>query len=128
VKQFVVAAMAVAAAAALGFAPAHATEVLRSGTLTGVSGHRSSGGVEIVKDGEVVKVVLKADFKLQEAPAARLAWGKDGYARGTIFAKLSKFTGVQEYIVPAGTDLARFNEFWLWCERFDVGLAVAKLN
>ena len=98
------------------------------GVFLGEGGHKASDHVEIVKEGDVTKVVLKDDFTLQEAPAPRLAWGKDGYKRGTIFATLAKFKGAQEYVVPAGTDLSQFNEFWIWCEKFDVPLASAKLK
>lgn len=98
------------------------------GVFLGASGHKASGHVQVVKDGDEAKVVLKDDFTLQEAPAPRLAWGKDGYKRGTIFATLAKFKGAQEYTVPAGTDLGQFNELWIWCEKFDVPLASAKLK
>lgn len=104
---------------------AHAAE---PGVLQGAGGHKASGHLEIVRSGEMVKVVLKDDFTLQDAPAPRLAWGKDGYKRGTIFATLAKFKGAQEYTVPAGTDLSQYNEFWIWCEKFDVPLASAKLQ
>jgi hypothetical protein len=109
-------------------APAQAAEILRNGTFKGVSGHRSSGSVEIVKDGNVTKVVFKSDFKLKDAPDPTLAWGNDGFKRGTFFGKLKKLDGAQEYAIPAGTDLSQYNEFWLWCERFNVGLAVARLQ
>ncbi len=99
-----------------------------SGVLQGAGGHKASGYVEIVRSAETVKVVLRDDFTLQDAPASRLAWGKDGYKRGTIFATLAKFKGAQEYTVPAGTDLSQYNEFWIWCEKFDVPLASAKLQ
>lgn len=98
------------------------------GVFLGEGGHKASGHVEIIKEGDVTKVVLKDDFTLQEAPAPRLAWGKDGYKRGTIFATLAKFKGAQEYVVPVGTDLSQFNEVWIWCEKFDVPLASAKLK
>ncbi|MGQ0673150.1 MAG: DM13 domain-containing protein [Hyphomicrobium sp.] len=98
------------------------------GVLQGAGGHKASGHVEIVREGTAIKLVLKDDFTLQDAPAPRLAWGKDGYKRGTIFATLAKFKGTQEYAVPAGTDLGQFNELWIWCEKFDVPLAVAKLK
>ena len=96
--------------------------------LRGAGGHKASGHVEIVTDGSATKVVLKDDFTLQDAPAPRLAWGKDGYRRGTIFATLTKFKGSQEYTVPAGTDVSQFNEFWIGCQKFDVPPAVAKLT
>lgn len=107
---------------------AHAAEVLRTGTFKGVEGHKSSGTVEIVKDGDVLKVVFKGDFVLRDAPDPKLAWGKNGYRKGTIFGKLDKLKGEQEYVIPAGTDISAYNEFWLWCQLFNVGLAVAKLN
>ncbi|KAB2848871.1 MAG: DM13 domain-containing protein [Hyphomicrobiaceae bacterium] len=107
---------------------ADAAEVLRRGTFKGVGGHKSSGSVEIVKDGDVLKVVFKADFVLKDAPDPKLAWGKNGYRKDTIFGKLEKLKGEQEYVIPAGTDVSAFNEFWLWCQRFNVGLAVAKLD
>lgn len=98
------------------------------GVLRGAGGHKASGHVEVVTDGGATKVVLKDDFTLQDAPAPRLAWGKDGYKRGTIFATLAKFKGAQEYTVPAGTDLSQYNEVWIWCEKFDVPLASSKLK
>ena len=129
-KWIVVPTVAVAALAVIMFlcfrfiGSAHA----EPGVLQGAGGHKASGHVEIVRGGETVKVVLKDDFTLQDTPAPRLAWGKDGYKRGTIFATLAKFKGAQEYTVPAGTDLSQYNEFWIWCEKFDVPLASAKLK
>lgn len=130
-KRFVISAVAAAVIAtgvALSFKAAMAADTVRTGAFTGASHHEALGHVEIVKDGEVTKVIFKDDFTLQEAPAPRLAWGKDGYKRGTIFAKLAKFKGAQEYVVPAGADVTQYNEFWIWCEKADVALAVAKLK
>lgn len=118
----------VAAAFALCFQAFSAANPPGIGEFRGAGGHRASGHVEIVRDGDISKVVFKDDFTLQNAPAPRLAWGKDGYKRGTIFATLAKFKGAQEYVVPAGNDLSEFNEFWIWCEKFDVPLAVAKIR
>lgn len=107
------------------FTASHAAE---PGVFQGAGSHKASGHFEIVRDGASTKVVLKDDFSLQDAPAPRLAWGKDGYKLGTIFATLAKFKGAQEYTVPAGTDLSQYNEVWIWCEKFDVPLASAKLK
>ncbi len=113
---------------ALSVTSANATVILSGGTFIGASGHKAGGSVEIIKDGDVVRIVLKKDFTPQNAPTPRLAWGNDSYKRGTVFGKLDRFKGMQEYLVPASTDLAQFNEFWIWCEKYDVGLAVAKLH
>ena len=120
--------LAAALVLALQPLPSHAAEVLRRGTFKGVEGHKSSGTVEIVKDGDVLKVVFKGDFVLRDAPDPKLAWGQSGYKKGSIFGKLDKLKGEQEYIIPAGTDIGAYNELWLWCQLFNVGLAVAKLN
>lgn len=129
-KWFVPAIVAVfiAAAVAFCFNAAWSADAVLTGAFKGASHHEASGHVEVITAGGVTKVVFKDDFSLQEAPAPRLAWGKDGYKRGTIFAKLAKFKGAQEYVVPAGTDLSQYNEFWIWCEKADVSLAVAKLK
>jgi hypothetical protein len=107
-----------------------ASDVLKSGTIIGQAGHKAGGSVKIVKGshGVVTKVVLSSAFFLRGAPDPKLAWGKGGYKRGTIFTKLRKTKGAQEYVVPAGTDLSKYTEFWIWCERHNVPLAMAKLK
>lgn len=107
---------------------ATAGEVIKTATFTGASKHVTVGTVEIVKDGDVTKIVFADDFSLDGAPDPKVAWGNDGYVRGSIFSKLKKLKGAQEYIVPAGTDVAQYNEVWIWCEKFDVPLGVAKLK
>jgi hypothetical protein len=82
------AAVLIAAAITLCFNAASSADAVRTGAFSGASHHKASGHVEVVTEGGVTKVVFKDDFTLQEAPAPRLAWGKDGYKRGTIFAKL----------------------------------------
>lgn len=124
----ILAAAALTVMGSLSITAAHAADVLKSGSFVGVSKHKSAGSLDIVKDGDIVKIVIKDDFALQDAPTPRLAWGNNGYQRATIFGTLGKFSGMQEYIVPAGTDLTQFNEFWIWCEKFNVGLAVARLQ
>jgi len=105
-----------------------AADVLKSGTIIGQAGHKAGGSVKIVKDGDITKVVLSSAFFLRGAPDPKLAWGKGGYKRGTIFTKLRKTKGAQEYVVPASTDLSKYTEFWIWCERHNVPLAMAKLK
>ena len=107
---------------------AFAADIIASGTFKGAGGHRASGRIELLRDGATVKVVLADDFRLKDAPDPKIAFGKDGYVNGTIFTPLKKLEGAQEYAVRAGTDVSAYNEIWIWCERFDVPLAVAKLS
>ena len=110
-------------------APLSAAEMMmHGGTFTPAKGEQAGGTVAIVKDGDVTKLILKADFMLSPTPDAKLGFGKDGYIKGTIFSKLTKNDGMQEYILPAGVDLSKYNEVWIWCEQFNVPLAMAKLN
>ena len=114
--------------ASVGISSAHAAEVIKTGKFRGVSGHKSSGSMKIVRDGGRLKVVFGKDFRLRDAPDATLSWGRNGFKRGTFFGKLRKLRGAQEYTIPKGTDLSKYNQFWLWCEKYNVGLAVAKLK
>ena len=105
-----------------------AQSVLKSGAFRGAGGHKSSGGVSIVKAGNVTKVVFSGNFRLDGAPDARVAFGNGRYVRGTIIAKLRKLKGAQEYVVPAGFELSKYNQVWLWCKKFNVPLAVARVK
>jgi hypothetical protein len=122
------AAIAVAFLMLATIAGARAADTLGSGTFAGASGHDAGGMAKLVRDGDTVRVELSDDFFLEEAPAARVAFGKDGYVRGTIFAEMNTFKGAQSFTVPATFDVSQYNEVWLWCETYNVPLAVAKLQ
>ena len=118
----------VAASVALA-APAQAeSEVILSGTFEGRSDHVTSGGVSVLETDAGTIVVLESDFFLDGAPDPKLGFGKDGYDASTQFTVLESNTGAQMYVVPDTIDPADFNEFWVWCEKFDVPLGVATLN
>lgn len=101
-----------------------------SGTFTGESDHITTGGVEIIKNADGSHtIVLGDDFSLDGAPDPRVGLGKDGHFNGnTDSGKLGNLTGSQSFVVPAGIDVADFNEVYIWCEKFSVPLGVAKLN
>ena len=103
-------------------------QVLRVGTFKGVSSYRAQGDIRIVKAGSETKIVLPQNFSVSGVPDPKLGFGNNGFKAGTLFAKLSRNSGTQEYVVPANVDLSKFNEVWIWCERFSVAIAVAKLN
>ena len=37
-------------------------------------------------------------------------------------------TGASSYTIPEGFDPATFNEVWIWCEKFNVPLGVARIG
>lgn len=128
--RIVTAAIALAMGLGVVCAPsmALAQQVVAKGAFKGAGGHQSSGGISLVRNGKTLRVVFAGNFKLDGAPDPKIAFGNNGYVQGTIFARLRSLNGAQTYTVPAGTKLAQYNEIWLWCERFNVPLAVARLN
>lgn len=103
-------------------------KVVAIGTFEGQGTHVTSGGVLIVHTEDGNYAVLESDFFFDGAPAPRLGFGDDGYDHGTQFATLEADTGAQVYAIPDDIALEEYNEFWLWCEQFDVPLGVARFE
>jgi len=102
--------------------------VLAAGSFEGRNDHVVTGGVEVVEvDGRFV-VNLGADFSLDGAPDPKVGLGKDGYEKDTKAGNLKAATGASSYELPAGVDPQKYNEVYIWCEKFDVALGVAKLT
>lgn len=110
--------------AAASFADGHGI----TGNFTGTNDHTVSGSFEIVKSDDGYTLTLSDDFELDGAPDPKIAFGKNGYSKGTIFTKLNKLKGKQVYKLPASINPSDYNEVWIWCEKFDVGLGVAKVK
>ena len=102
--------------------------VLSTGTFEGRNEHVVTGGVEIVESGGKFVVNLGSDFSLDNAPDPKVGLGKDGYQKSTKAGALSAKTGASSYELPAGVDPADYNEVYIWCDKFDVPLGVAKLT
>ena len=100
----------------------------RIGTFEGKSNHTATGRVEIVTHGGKTTLELLDDFVFDGAPDPKLAFGKDGFDKSTMFTKLNSNSGKQVYEVPAGIDTSAMNEVWIWCEQYSVPLGVAKLD
>ena len=100
----------------------------RIGSFKGESGHVTTGRAEIVTSGGQSTVTLLDDFTFDGAPDPKVALGQNGYDKDALLAPLKSNSGKQIYTVPANIDAAKFNEVWIWCERFNVPLGVAKIN
>ena len=118
-------ALAVSTVSAL---PAFAGGHGRIGTFTGASNHVTTGRAEVVKSGSGNTVELLGDFFFDGAPDPKVALGKDGYDPSTLMGPLTKNKGASSYTIPAGINPDDYNEVWIWCERFNVPLGVAKLG
>lgn len=106
-----------------------ADDTPRSGTFTGLSKHVTSGTATIVKTDSGYVIQLGEDFFFDGAPDPKVALGKDGkYDPSTLIELLRENTGAQSYKVPASIDVSAYNEVYIWCEKFSVGLGVAALK
>lgn len=127
-KAIALAVTVLAALLPIGPGALYAEETLSSGQFVGQSRHSASGGVTLVEKGSGYTVVLQEDFSFDGAPDPKLAFGQDGYQSDTIFAHLRANSGDQIYDLPAGFDPSGYNEIWIWCQRYDVPLGLAKLR
>jgi hypothetical protein len=131
-KFFITASVAIAAAAALFTWPAvtlAGEEIVASGSFKGASSHVTNGNVTIRKTADGVVVVLEEDFDFDGAPDPKLGFGKDGkYDHGSQISHLGSNKGRQVYEVPASIDPEAYNEFYVWCEKYNVPLGVANLK
>ncbi len=109
--------------------PAAADSMVRVGEFTGMSDHVTTGSVTVAKTDEGYVITLEDNFNFDGAPDPKVALGKDGtYDPSTLIRALDSNSGKQSYIVPAGIDVSLFNEVYIWCEKYSVGLGVAPLN
>jgi ATPase subunit of ABC transporter with duplicated ATPase domains len=97
------------------------------GTFAKKNNYAVAGRAELVQDGDGYVVNLLDDFQFAKAPDPKIALGRNGYDKKTLMGLLKSTKGASSYSVPAGIDAASYNEIWIWCEQYDVPLAVATL-
>lgn len=105
-------------------------QVVAEGVFEGLKGHRASGAAKLIKVGDKYFVRLEDDFYVTNGPDLFVHLGKDGvYAPEAQLASLKGNDGSQNYEVPVGIDVLKYNEVWIWCRAFSVefGKAVLKL-
>ena len=113
-------ALAIGPIAPLALAGGHG----RLGRFEGASNHRTTGTAEIAGG----QVNLLADFQFDGAPDPKVALGRGGYDPATLMGPLRSDSGASSYTIPAGIDAGAYDEVWIWCERYNVPLGVAKLG
>ncbi len=127
-RQHVTAGLALAAALGLATTPANADETIAAGSFKGTNGHVTKGGVSVQKTANGTVVILENNFSFDGAPDPKLGFGKNGYVASTKFSALKKNKGKQVYQLPASIDPGKYDELWVWCEKYAVSLGVAKLK
>ena len=102
---------------------------MQAGEFKGLSNHVTTGQVEVVKTANGYVIKLADNFNFDGAPDPKVAFGANGkYDSSTLIAPLKSNTGAQTYEVPASIDVSKYNEVYIWCEKFNVGLGVASIK
>lgn len=101
-----------------------------SGQFSGASGHDARGAVTVTKNGDgSATVTFAGNFWFDGAPDPFVGFGNSGkYTKGTDVSVLRANSGAQSYTVPASINVSDYNELYIWCKRFAVPLAVARLQ
>lgn len=102
---------------------------VRQGSFKGLSNHVATGTASLVKVDDGYVIELSTDFVFDGAPDPKIAFGKDGkFDPATLIEPLQANSGAQSYVVPTTINPDDFNEIYIWCERYSVGLGVASIK
>lgn len=100
------------------------------GMFSGAHDHKVSGNYTVAEqDGKQI-LTLGPDFSLDGAPDPYVVLsGNDmGSGAGTLnLGALKHKRGPVSFVVPAGTDLAKYSHVLVWCKKYNVTLGQAEL-
>ena len=104
-------------------------KVISSGIFDGRSDHITTGKVTVQITASGYQLVFANDFSLDGAPDPIVAVGNgETYLASNKLSVLKNKTGAQTYSLPANIKPGEFTEVFVWCEKFNVPLGVAKLS
>lgn len=120
-------------AIALVATPTLAGSKARTGSLSGRKGYNVAGTVNVKKAGGKTTVVFEDNYQFdpnKNPPDIKIGFGNgESYVKGSkIHDKLTIKKGAASFEVPAVIDTDKYNELYIYCEKFTVILAVAPLN
>jgi hypothetical protein len=113
-------------------APDDAMEAMPlEGTFSSLA-HDTRGNAIVQELADGSRVLRLEDFETSNGPDVRvyLSAGKDGsYGKDFIdLGGLKGNVGNQNYTIPSGTDLDRYDTAVIWCRRFTVAFGAAELG
>ncbi len=110
---------------------AESLSVRLEGTFMGADAfHQVSGTARIIDRGSDTVVRLENDFRSINGPDLHV-WlvGGEDYRDGYLdLGSLKGNLGAQNYAIPEGTDLSKFDRVWIWCQPFRVLFGSALLG
>ena len=118
-------AVAAIALSLLFAAPAHAA----SGSFSGASGHKTSGGVSVSQSGGKLIIKLASSFRLDGAPDPWVAVGNKSIpVKGGMAGVLRSNSGAQSYSLKLTPRVKNARQVIIWCKKFAVPIGVARLR
>jgi hypothetical protein len=142
VRNFKAAGMLAGVVLALGLPPAHAqgsgAKTLETGTFHGKV-HQTSGRATIYQEKDGKLILRLSRFKTSNGPdvhviliAVKDAEDDANFLKSVTerveLGSLKGNEGDQNYEIPAGTDLAKFQTVSIYCERFNANFGAAPLT
>jgi Electron transfer DM13 len=106
---------------------------IRTGSFIGAGDgfHNAEGLAKVIpSDGHGGRTILRLeDFKSTNGPNVHLYLSTDKAASNFIdLGRLKANNGNQNYIIPYGTDLAKYNTALIWCKNFSILFGSARLK
>ena len=107
------------------------TSKIRTGTFIGAGDgfHNAEGLAKVIPLGQGSSVIRLENFKSTNGPNVHLYMSTDKAASNFIdLGRLKANNGNQNYNIPNGTDLVKYNMVLIWCKNFSVLFGSAELK
>ncbi len=102
---------------------------LGSGSFPDSSQYNISGNVTVSQSGDKITITLGKGYTMGAAPDPYVSLGKGSQpVTGGIIKLLTKQGGQSVTVSAKGIDLAKVDSVIIWCKRYAVPLAVAKIQ
>jgi Electron transfer DM13 len=108
-----------------------APSTIRAGSFIGAGDgfHNAEGLAKVIPLGDGSTILRLENFKSTNGPNVHLYLATDKAASNFIdLGKLKANNGNQNYTIPNGTDLAKYNMALIWCKDFSVLFGSAQLK
>jgi hypothetical protein len=106
-------------------------QVLAMGSFVGVNDgiHNAEGMAKVVKLADGKQLLRLEDFKATNGPDLYVYLATDDTAQEYVsLGELKANIGNQNYEIPEGTDLAKYNTALIWCKQFSVLFGSAEIS
>ena len=101
------------------------------GKFVSAESHKASGAVHLVNAGGKRQLHFTPDFSVEKGPDVYVTLTngpKPVQGQSLVIARLTRFSGEQSYDLPATADLTKYSRLVLWCRKYSVAMAEAKLT